>query len=116
MLAASSTIVFALLDTATIARRFSGEPVTGRPMLLHTFSIAVITCAVVAHALWYDTTAHTTATRVAYFATAAGNATVPVLGLRHDELRIAVPLVHLALVGLLLAMAILAGRQATDLG
>ncbi len=108
--AASSAAVFALLDAATIANRLSGETVDARPMWLHTFAIALLTCAVVAHARWFQTNRHSTVARIAYLAIAAVNVTVPVLALARpqDALHIVVPAVHWMLAGLLLTMAILA--------
>lgn len=106
--ASSSAAVFALLDASTIANRVGGENVAARPMWLHTFSVAVLTCLVAARALWSDAPVGNPAARLTYLATAIVNMTVPALGLAQDDLHVIVPTVHCALAGLLVVMTMLA--------
>lgn len=108
IVAAASSVLFALLDAATIAGRLGGETVAARPMWLHTFSVAALSSAVAALALWLDSTARTGVPRLVLLATAAANVTVPVLGLMQDETHAVVPIAHCVLAGLLLVMTMLA--------
>lgn len=113
VLAAASAIVTATIDAASVAVRISGQVIESRPLWLHTFSVAVVTMAVTAFALWGGRSAVTVQAQVAYTFTAALNISVLLLRHGHADFRFVLPVVHVVLAALLISLSLVARRHAS---